>query len=127
MLRNFGLKVGVVGTVGFDARIREFVDDMPDLGEIMAPLLAARLKLREEFSRLHRKVLEIARNDAVCNSLMTIPGVGPVTSLAFTSTIDVPARFRRSRSVGPALGLTRCSTNLARAIGSVESHCAATL
>lgn len=37
---------------------------------------------------------------------MTVPGVGPVTSLAFVSTIDVPARFRNSRAVGPALGLT---------------------
>jgi len=37
---------------------------------------------------------------------LTIPGVGPVTALAFTSTIDVPARFRNSRAVGPALGLT---------------------
>ena len=37
---------------------------------------------------------------------MTIPGVGPVTSLAFTSTIDVPARFKNSKSVGPSLGLT---------------------
>jgi transposase len=37
---------------------------------------------------------------------MTIPGVGPVTSLAFISTIDVPARFRNSRAVGSALGLT---------------------
>jgi len=37
---------------------------------------------------------------------MTIPGVGPVTSLAFISTIDIPARFRRSRAVGPILGLT---------------------
>jgi transposase len=72
----------------------------------MEPLLAARQKLREEFSRLHRRVLEIVRNDAVCNRLMTIPGIGPVTSLAFTSTIDVPARFRNSRAVGPALGLT---------------------
>lgn len=38
--------------------------------------------------------------------LMTIPGVGAVTSLAFVSTIDIPARFRRSRAVGPILGLT---------------------
>ena len=37
---------------------------------------------------------------------MTIPGVGPVVSLAFTCTIDVPARFRNSEAVGPALGLT---------------------
>ncbi|MBB4383273.1 hypothetical protein GGD61_007972 [Bradyrhizobium sp. SBR1B] len=36
----------------------------------------------------------------------TIPGVGPVTSLAFISTIDVPARFKSSKAVGPSLGLT---------------------
>jgi transposase len=37
---------------------------------------------------------------------MTIPGVGPVVALAFISTIDVPSRFRNSKAVGPALGLT---------------------
>ena len=106
LLRNFGLKVGIVGTAGFNARIRELVDDMPELGEIMEPLLAARQKLRETFTDLHRKLLSIVRDDEVCRRLMTIPGVGPVTSLAFTSTIDVPARFANSRAVGPALGLT---------------------
>ncbi|WAP70061.1 IS110 family RNA-guided transposase [Jiella pelagia] len=106
LLRNFGLKVGVVGTVGFDARVRELVAGMPELGEIMRPLLAARQKLREAFMELHRKLLAIVRDDEVCRRLMTIPGVGPVTSLAFTSTIDVPARFAHARSVGPALGLT---------------------
>jgi transposase len=106
LLRNFGLKVGVVGTVKFEERIHELVEGMPDLALIMDPLLAARRKLREEFSRLHKKVFEIARADMVCTRLMTVPGVGPVTALAFTSTIDVPARFRNSRAVGPALGLT---------------------
>lgn len=106
LLRNFGLKVGIVGTIGFDDRIRELVDGMPDLGEIMKPLLAARQKLREIFRELHRKLLSIVRDDETCRRLMTIPGVGPVTSLAFTSTIDVPARFSNSRAVGPALGLT---------------------
>lgn len=106
LLRNFGLKVGIVGTVGFDDRIRDLVDDIPDLGEIMEPLLAARQKLRETFMVLHRKLLSIVRDDEICRRLMTIPGVGPVTSLAFTSTIDIPARFSNSRAVGPALGLT---------------------
>jgi transposase len=106
LLRNFGLKVGIVGTVGFDDRIRELVDDMPDLSEIMESLLAARQKLREKFMELHRKLLSIVRDDEACRRLMTIPGVGPVTSLAFISTIDVPARFINSRAVGPALGLT---------------------
>jgi transposase len=37
---------------------------------------------------------------------LTIPGVGPVVSLAFSSTVDIPARFTNSKAVGPALGLT---------------------
>ncbi|MDT4782460.1 IS110 family transposase ISMex9 [compost metagenome] len=106
LLRNFGLKVGIVGAVKFEERIRELVDDISDIGEIMEPLLAARQKLRDEFSRLHKKVLDIARNDLECRRLMTIPGVGPVVSLAFTSTIDIPQRFRNSKVVGAVLGLT---------------------
>ncbi len=106
LLRNFGLKVGMTGAMGFDVRIRELVEGMPELGGITTSLLAARQTLREELSRLHRKVLEITRDDGVCRRLMTIPGVGPVVALAFTSTIDVPARFRKSKAVGPVLGLT---------------------
>jgi len=37
---------------------------------------------------------------------MTVPGVGAVISLAFTSTIDIPQRFKNSKAVGPILGLT---------------------
>ncbi|MER9058429.1 transposase [Mesorhizobium sp. M0910] len=86
LLRNFGLKVGNVGVVKFEERIRELIDDMADLQEVMDPLLTARRKLREEFSRLHNKVLDMSRNDEMCRLLMTIPGIGPVVSLAFTST-----------------------------------------
>jgi len=50
--------------------------------------------------------LSIVREDEACRRLMTIPGVGPVVSLAFTATIDIPARFKTSKAVGPALGLT---------------------
>ena len=74
--------------------------------DIMEPLLAARRVLREKFTKLHRKVLLLARDNEVCQRLMTIPGVGPVVSLAFISTVDVPARFRNSKAVGPSLGLT---------------------
>jgi hypothetical protein len=38
-LANFGLKVGVVGAVKFEERIRELIADMPDLAEIMAGCL----------------------------------------------------------------------------------------
>ena len=37
---------------------------------------------------------------------MTVPGVGPITALCYLATIDDPARFRKSRSVGAYVGLT---------------------
>jgi transposase len=44
---------------------------------------------------LHRALLRMTENDELCRRFMTIPGVGPVTGLAFKATIDNPARFRR--------------------------------
>jgi transposase len=38
-LRNFGLKVGVVGTVKFEARIKELVENLPDLAVLVEPLV----------------------------------------------------------------------------------------
>ena len=106
LLRNFGLKVGVASAVMFEQRIRELVEGMPELGELMEILLDARRKLREQFSKLHRKLLSIVREDEVCRRLMSVPGVGAVSALAFRATIDVPSRFRNSKAVGAVLGLT---------------------
>src|SRR5258706_9144770 len=104
-LRNFGLKVGVVGTVKFEARIKELVENLPDLAVLVEPLLMVRRVLREQFSILHRRLLAIVRDDEVCRRLMTVPGVGPVVALTYRGTVDVPARFRTSKAVGAALGL----------------------
>jgi transposase len=105
-LRNFGLKVGVVGTVKFEARIKELVESFPDLAELVEPLLIVRRTLREQIGFLHRRLLAIVRNDDVCRRLMTIPGVGPVVALTYPATVDVPARFRNSKAVGAVFGLT---------------------
>jgi transposase len=105
-LRNFGLKVGVAGTAKFDARIKELVDNLPDVAELVEPLLIVRRVLRDQLGILHRRVLAVARDDEVCRRLMTVPGVGPVVALTYRATIDVPARFRKSKSVGAVFGLT---------------------
>jgi transposase len=104
-LRNFGLKVGTVGTAKFDARIRELVAGHPDLVAITGPLLTARHCLREELGVLHRLLLALVRGDEVCRRLMTMPGVGPVVALTFRATLDVPARFTNSKAVGAIFGL----------------------
>ena len=107
-LRNFGLKVGMVGTVKFEARIKELVENLPDLAVLVEPLLVVRRVLREQIEILHRRLLTIVRDDEVCRRLMTVPGVGPVVALTYRATVDVPARFRKSKSVGAVFGLT-CS------------------
>jgi len=98
----------MVGTVKFEARIRELVDNLPDLVVLVEPLLVVRRVLREQIEILHRRLLTIVRDDEVCRRLMTVPGVGPVVALTYRATVDVPARFRKSKSVGAVFGLT-CS------------------
>jgi transposase len=105
-LRNFGLKVGMVGTAKFETRIRDLVENLPDLAALVEPLLVVRRALREQFCILHRRLLAIVRDDEVCRRLMTVPAVGPVVALTYRATVDVPARFRRSKAVGAAFGLT---------------------
>jgi hypothetical protein len=49
----------------------------------------------------------MTRASAACRRLMTIPGVGQLTALAFVAAIDDPSRIRRSRDVGAYLGLVQ--------------------
>ena len=107
-LRNFGLKVGMVGAARFEARINDLIENFPDLAVLVEPLLVVRRVLREQLGILHRRLLAVVRDDDVCRRLMTVPGVGPVVALTYRATVDVPARFRKSKSVGAVFGLT-CS------------------
>jgi transposase len=106
ILRGFGLKLGVVTRSGFEARVRELVDGHPMLEQVAGPMLKARDALRTQFNTLHKQMLAFARRDAVCNRLMTVPGVSPQVALTFRSAVDDPSRFTRSKAVGAHFGLT---------------------
>ena len=88
--------------------LKELVGNSPELAALVEPLLVVRRVLREQLVILHRRLLAIVRDDEVCQRLMTTPGVGPVVALTYRATVDVPARFRKSKSVGAVFGLT-CS------------------
>lgn len=45
-------------------------------------------------------------SDTVCRRLMNVPGVGPLTAVAFRAGVDDPARFPCSRDVAAYFGLT---------------------
>jgi transposase len=106
ILRGFGLKVGPVSKGRFAARIRELISGQPMLERVVEPMLRARGTLHKEFHALHRAMLDVVRKDGVCRRLMTIPGVGALVAITFTTAIDAPGRFRRSRAVGAHFGLT---------------------
>ena len=105
-LRNFGLKVGVVGAAGFEQRVRDLVMDLSFVAAVVVPLLEARSALRVQLAKLHKMLLEVVRTDPVCRRLMTAPGVGPIVALTYRACVDNPARFGRSKCVGAHYGLT---------------------
>jgi transposase len=106
ILRGFGLKVGPIAPARFEGRIRELVAGHPSLEAIAAGLLAARAALRREFDRFEKEVRAMARRDTRTRLLMSVPGVGAIVSLTFTSAIDDPTRFNSSKQVGAYFGLT---------------------
>jgi transposase len=106
LLRGFGLKVGTVSKGMFVTRIRQLTAGQGMLERVIEPMLRARDALRVELNVLHRQVLAIVRTNAICRRLMTVPGVGAMVALTFTSAIDDPARFTSSKAVGAHFGLT---------------------
>jgi transposase len=72
-LRNFGLKVGMVGKVRFEARIQKLVENIPDLAVLVEPLLIVRRVLREQIVILHRRLLAIVREDGPAVQLTARP------------------------------------------------------
>jgi transposase len=106
ILRGFGLKVGQTTRKNFEVRIRELVTGQATLERIAGAMLSARAALRAEYEKLHKAVLAIVREDAVCLKLMTVPGVGPLVAVTFKSAVDDPSRITKSKAVGALFGLT---------------------
>ena len=106
LLREVGLKVGTPSRKDFPARVRDLAADDPVLASLAESLLSVIEVMTQEVDRLTKRVLDTVRVEPTCRRLMTVPGVGPLTALAFRATIDQPDRFRKSRDVGAHLGLT---------------------
>ena len=106
VLRETGLKLGTPGRAAFAGRVRELAVGDAAVMTLVEPLLAILAVMLDQLAGLTKQVLDIVRQEEVCRRLMSVPGVGPITALAFRATIDRPERFRRSRDVGAHLGLT---------------------
>ena len=104
-LRALGIRFAK-GSGKLAGRVREALEERPDLKVMIEPLLASVEALKTQIKRLDEDVVLEARGSPACRLLMTVGGVGPITALAFAATIDDAARFAKSRAVGAYLGLT---------------------
>jgi transposase len=105
-LKVFGIRLGAVGRASFEKTVRELVAEDPLLAGMTDGMLRARAALWQEYKRMHKLVVQFVAQDPVSRRFMGVPGVGPVTALAFLTAVDDPARFPRSRDVGAYFGLT---------------------
>ena len=94
------------GTAKLAGRVRAALEGRPELSPTIEPLLSTVAALKREIERLDKAVVARTKAAPACRLLMSVPGVGPVTALAFAATIDDPERFTKSRAVGAYLGLT---------------------
>ena len=104
LLRVYGLKIGAVPRRRGDRPARR--GGTPGIVGAIEPLSRAREVMRAEPKAADRIQAGLARRSDLGRRLMTIPGVGPVTTLAYIATIDDPGGFGTSKALGAHLGLT---------------------
>lgn len=107
LLKAFGIRLpSHVSRLRFDETVRPIIEADEALSFALLPMLDVRGHLYDAYRLMEQRVIVVSRHDPVCQLLMTAPGIGPVTALAFKAAIDNPARFRSSRLVGAHFGLT---------------------
>ena len=106
VLKTFGMLPGAMRGLPFDRRVETLIADRSDLALIIQPMLAAWRQLREQIASFDKAVRALVKSDPTCRHLMSVPGIGVLSVLAYVSMVEDPARFKHSRSVGAHLGLT---------------------
>ncbi|MEL6208287.1 MAG: IS110 family transposase [Pseudomonadota bacterium] len=101
----FGARLPRGLSPAFVQQVLAMSDGIQGLSGAMRGLVAARAAVLEAIAAIDTDIRKLVRASDACRRLMAIPGVGPLTALAFTAAIDDPERFRRSRDVGAYFGL----------------------
>ncbi|MDR6146177.1 transposase [Sphingomonas sp. SORGH_AS870] len=106
LMKTFGLVVPSGQGGVFEKNVRRLLEGKEALARIILPILEAWRAMRVRAAELGCQLTAAARQSQACQLLMSIPGVGAVTATTFTTAIEDPANFAKSRSVGAWVGLT---------------------
>jgi transposase len=101
LLRPFGVRLpSRVGTKKFAEAAYQATRDDPLMHAGIAALLEALAPIEAQVAKLDDGLKELARRNEIAWRLMSVPGVGPVTPLAFIAAIENVERFKRTRDIG---------------------------
>ena len=106
MLKTLGVVTVSTKGRGFMARVMVIRVENEWLSSVLDPLLTAHSTITRQIEIASASALKAARTDSDVRRMMTVPGIGAITALAFKAAIDDPKRFASSAKVGPYLGLT---------------------
>lgn len=101
----FGVRLPRGLSRGFVQQVLRMSEGVAGLSAAMRGLITAREAVLAAITSIDTDVRKTVRASAACRRLMTVPGIGPLTALAYVAAIDDPGRFRNSRDVGAYLGL----------------------
>jgi transposase len=106
-LRTQLWRVRAGATSTFPLRVREHstttAQTMPDHIERTLTLIES---ITIQIRIADKELEQIAETHPICQKLMTVPGVGPVTAIRFLAAIDDVTRFRNAHAVQSYIGLT---------------------
>jgi transposase len=91
----------------FAARVRDKMLNQPNgMPAMLERLLLAIDSLGTQLATADKELEQLAEGDKDCKLLMSMPGVGPLTSILFLAVIDDVTRFKNGSRMESYLGLT---------------------
>ena len=103
LLRSWGFSF----SAGYPAKFCERVlqSNLPsELLDMVTPLIESILAVQAQIANCEQELKRRANAIPTVRNLMSMPGIGPIISLAFFASIDQPERFPKSRQIGSYLG-----------------------
>ncbi len=112
-IRGLALEFGEViseGTTAFTTEVEAVIENADnELTPLMRELLKSQLNvfnnLIAQENKYEKQISKYSRLDKACNRLMTVPGVGPMISMAFIAHVGDGSQFKNGRAVAANLGM----------------------
>ena len=103
LVKSHGRRLPACSVESFVGKVRDAIPE--SLKGALAPMLEQIESLTLSIRKYDRSVTVLAKKHKETGSLRQVKGVGELISVAYVLTVEDPGRFRKSREVGPYLGM----------------------